>query len=285
MPEARVASTGRTDGPLLQKPSPQVVQFALAKCTSLRVKQNFFYPLVFHRGDTSAGSPNFPRSISADPHVETIVSTRAVSDDPCPNLTLTLPKLLFRRVEVFAFGFPIIAAAALAEAGEEFIINGARLIGFCFQMFPAKDNHAADFDREFRVCCINHGQVHADAANDFDFLIMQDSGAAIALIDGDAVRITCADHGHAHISRGDIGAIIADGLARFNIADLEDWREEGRYGFCDFLARLMGCHAAVKANARADHLEVIRLAEIYARRIRERQRREGQLRGGFAEAL
>jgi len=50
------ALTRRTNGPLLQKPSPQGYAFPIYdRGSRLRVKQNLFYPLVFHREDNSAG--------------------------------------------------------------------------------------------------------------------------------------------------------------------------------------------------------------------------------------
>ena len=92
--------------PFLQKPSPQGLYIRLTiGCTSSR-KTFFFYPLVFHRGDNSAGMSSImgalrPLAVRRRPtrtafaetelafanhHVETIVSTGAVGNSTCLNL-------------------------------------------------------------------------------------------------------------------------------------------------------------------------------------------------------
>ena len=199
---------------------------------------------------------------------------------------LALAKIFPRRVfEVFFLRFPIIAATALAEADEEFVIESLGAFGFGLEVLAPEGDDAADFDGQICICRINHRQIHTDPADDFDLFVMQNRCAAIAFIDGDSVCIACADHGNAHIARRNICAIIAERLAGLHVTDLQDRREERGCGFADFLARFIRRHAAVEPNAGPHHLEMIGLAEIYACRIGKRHRGKGEMSGGFAKPL
>jgi len=125
-----------------------------------------------------------------------------------------------------------------------------------------EDDNAADLFMHMHIRNIDHGNVHRDTAYNWYGFIVQRRKAFIGRQNRNAVRITCAQYSNLHIARRGIGRVIAERLAFFDVTNLQDGCEEGDDGFDVFLLRIFRRVTAIKSDARAHHLEVIRLAQI-----------------------
>ena len=102
---------------------------------------------------------------------------------------------------------------------------------------------------------INHAHIHANISDDWGFLsVDHKTPVSVAQMPVDAIGITHGDSSHLGVAVKHALTVVADSLALLNSVDLGNYRLKGR-GRNQGIRNMR--HKSVKANAEANHLEIV----------------------------
>ena len=129
-------------------------------------------------------------------------------------------------------GGNVVAAADLSsinpvetdpEANKELIGNGASVLSHGFELAAEKADMLAGVDRALDSTEIHRDQIHGYAADDRNALVSKARHRAFTTGTENSIGVTCVDRGQAHGAFRAEGSAIADRVAGFQIAYLQDW--------------------------------------------------------------